>query len=404
MPSQPVSLKRSLSLLDLSLYGLGTILGAGIYVLIGAVAARAGIHMPLAFIVAALVAAPTALAYAELGARYPVSAGEAKYIDAAFSRRSLTLSIGLAVVAVGIISAATIANGFAAYLRVLWPVPPGISVTVLIVALGTLAAIGVQASVWAANAVTIISVIGLVWVMAIAGAGITPTLVREALVPGFEIIPAIGILSGAVLAFYAFIGFEDMVNLAEEVHQPERNLPLAIFIALGVASLLYGLVALAAAGAVPVDQLAGSDAPLALVFAARGYDNKMIAVISLIAVVNGALVQIVMASRVLYGLARDQNFLAPFKQVSPITRTPLNATIASTVLVLTLALTLPLVKLAAITSSITLVIFALVNLALVWLRLTKPEPTTGGIQIPLWIPICGGVFSAALVLFSFIWR
>ncbi|MGB1883433.1 MAG: amino acid permease, partial [Gammaproteobacteria bacterium] len=107
MSAEPVSLKRSLSLLDLSLYGLGTILGAGIYVLIGAVAARSGVHMPLAFLVAALVAAPTALAYAELGARYPVSAGEAKYIDAAFDRRPLTLAVGLAVVAVGIISAAT---------------------------------------------------------------------------------------------------------------------------------------------------------------------------------------------------------------------------------------------------------------------------------------------------------
>lgn len=398
MSAEPVSLKRSLSLLDLSLYGLGTILGAGIYVLIGAVAARSGVHMPLAFLVAALVAAPTALAYAELGARYPVSAGEAKYIDAAFDRRPLTLTVGLAVVAVGIISAATIANGFAAYLRVLWPVPQPLSVTVLILTLGTLAAVGVRASVLAANAVTVIAVLGLLWVLAIAGDGITPALVRESLVPTPAVVPAIGILSGAVLAFYAFIGFEDMVNLAEEVREPERTLPWAIMIALTVATLLYGLVALAAAGAVPIGELAGSEAPLALVFAARGYDDKLIAVISLIAVVNGALVQIIMASRVLYGLARDQDFLTPLKAVSPLTRTPVVATLLSTAVVLVLALSLPLVKLAALTSTLTLLIFALVNLALVCLRVRGESGP--GVQFPLWIPVCGGLTSAALVLFS----
>ena len=399
MSTESVSLKRTLSLVDLSLYGLGTILGAGIYVLIGAVAARSGIHMPLAFIVAALVAAPTALAYAELGARYPVSAGEAKYIDAAFSRRALTLAVGLAVVAVGIISAATIANGFAAYLRVLWPVPQPLSVTVLIVTLGTLAAVGVRASVLAANAVTVIAVLGLLWVLAIAGDGITLTLVTQSLVPTPAIVPAIGILSGAVLAFYAFIGFEDMVNLAEEVRDPERTLPLAIIIALTVATLLYGLVALAAAGTVPVEKLAGSEAPLALVFAARGYDDKLIAVISLIAVVNGALVQIIMASRVLYGLARDQDFLRPLKAVSPTTRTPVAATLLSTVVVLAFALSLPLVKLAALTSTLTLLIFTLVNVALIRLRLVAPA--NSGIRFPLWVPVSGALTSAALVAFSF---
>ena len=157
----PATLKRSLSLPLVTFYGLGTILGAGIYVLVGAVAAVAGPWTPCAFLLAAVIAAVTALSYAELVRRMPLCAAEASYVDAAFGRPLLTLGVGLAVVLAGVVSSATIANGFAAYLDVFVSAPRAVALCALIGTLTLIAAVGIEASVWAASLMTLIEIAGL---------------------------------------------------------------------------------------------------------------------------------------------------------------------------------------------------------------------------------------------------
>ena len=231
MTAEPIvtkttTLKRSLSLPLITLYGLGTIIGAGIYVLIGKVSGQAGIYAPIAFVVAAVVAGVTAFTYAELVARHPRSAAEAVYVEAAFNQRWLAGLAGWAVVAVGVISSATIANGFVGYLHLFIEIPGWLAISVLILMLGLLATWGISESAWTAATMTVIEVIGLIIVLMAAGDNLTtlPERLPE-LLPPMELTPWLGIALGAFLAFYAFIGFEDMVNVAEEVKNPRRNLP-----------------------------------------------------------------------------------------------------------------------------------------------------------------------------------
>ena len=237
-----IELKRSLSLPLITFYGLGTIIGAGIYVLIGEVAGRAGMYAPFAFLLAAVVAAFSAFAYAELSARYPLSAGEAIYVKEAFHRRWLTIATGWSVVLIGTVSAAALANGFIGYLRLFVRLPNWLAISLLVVGLGLLAAWGISQSVWVATIITLVELGGLLIVLFVArdGLAVLPQRWGELIPPPTADVWT-GIALGGFLAFYAFIGFEDMVNVAEEVKNPRRNLPLAIILALCVSTLLYML-------------------------------------------------------------------------------------------------------------------------------------------------------------------
>ncbi|MEQ8660882.1 MAG: amino acid permease [Gammaproteobacteria bacterium] len=395
------TLKRSLSFGLVTFYGLGTILGAGIYVLIGAVAAAAGPWTPLAFLLAAVIAAVTALSYAELVRRMPLCAAEANYVDAAFGRPVFTLTIGLAVVLAGIVSSATIANGFAAYLGVFVEVPRSVALTALVLTLTVIAAVGIEASVWAASAMTVIELAGLLLVIAVAGGDMFAPATLSALLPPADSGALSGVAGGAFLAFYAFLGFEDMVNIAEEVRDVERVMPRAIVTALLIATVLYVLVALTAVSAVPLGALAGSEAPLAVIIAAHGLDARVIAAISVVAVVNGALVQVIKSARVLYGLARERRLPHVLAAVNARTRTPLAATLAVGAAVLGFALSLELVPLAALTSLVTLAIFAVVNLALLVLE-RRARAARGRAGYPYWLPLLGFVLSLALIAVEFL--
>ena len=397
MPGTP-TLKRSLSLPLITFYGLGTIIGAGIYVLIGVVASKAGMFSPLAFLLAAFIAGFTAFSYAELSSRMPRSAGEAVYFQEAFGKRWLSSSIGWSVVAIGLVSAATIANGFIGYLEIFIEIPGWFAITCLVLSLGLIAAIGISQSVWVATIITLIEIGGLIYVLVVAGDNISqlPTRLPE-LIPSLDTATWNGIFIGAFLAFYAFIGFEDMVNVAEEVKDAPRTLPKAIIIALVISTILYLAIALVAVLALPINDLASSNAPLALIVesSVETDGNKsilFIGAISLIAVVNGALIQIIMASRVLYGMGNTGLASPIFAKINPSTQTPLIATCLTVLAVLVLALWLPLVTLAQITSFITLAIFAGVNLALIKLKL-RTSRMQGVVHYPLWVPIIGAMLS-----------
>lgn len=392
-------LRRSLSLPLLFLYGLGTIVGAGIYVLTGEVAGEAGMSAPLAFALAAVIAGFTAFSYAELSARFPQAAGEAVYLRTAFRRRWPAALAGWGVVAVGAVSSATLAHGFNGYLGLFLDLPTAVTLIALILVLGSVAAWGIRESAWFAAAVTCIELGGLVWVI-VSGADALATLPARwpELLPGPDTAAWVGLGAGAFLAFYAFIGFEDMVNVAEEVRDPQRVLPRAIIGALVASTLLYVLVATVAVLAVPMERLAGSPVPLAeVVRAGSDRDPVWIGLVSLVAVVNGALIQVIMASRVLYGMGLRGLGPARFARIHPRRRTPLLATAAVTAAVLLLALALPLGQLARLTSLVTLLVYAGVNAAL-WHIRRRDGRAPGSVAWPLWVPATGFLVSLALVV------
>jgi len=177
--------------------------------------------------------------------------------------------------------------------------------------------------------------------------------------------------------------------VAEEVKQPERNLPIGIILALLVSTLLYMAVAVVALATVPINQLAGHTAPLAYVVESSGYNSHWIAAISLVAIINGALVQIIMASRVLYGMSRMKQLPSWFGHINQRTSTPINATIICSLLVVLLALYFPLATLAKTTSFIILTIFCLVNIALLVLKTRQPGHASHTLQVPYVVPVLG---------------
>lgn len=390
-------LKRTLSLPMVVFYGLGNILGAGIYVLIGKVAGEAGQYTPLAFLLSSMLVVATAFSYAELVSRYPRSAGEAVYVQQGFGIQSLSTAVGLLICVAGIVSSAALVKGFVGYLEVLVPVAENEIIIVVSITLGLIAAWGISQSVKIIAIVTVLEIFGLLFVIA-AGFNISP-----AELPTDEVSPAAswsGIWYGAFLAFYAFLGFEDMVNVAEEVKRPRIYLPVAIIIALILATLLYVSVSFVAVRVMTPGSLAASGAPLAaIVSKAIGFGGGIIAVIGLLAVINGALVQIIMSSRVIFGLARQGWIPAVFDWVWPVTRTPVLATAVTAVCVAVMALSLPIVSLAAMTSLLVLIVFSLVNVSLIRIKKRGGEKQVL-FEVPLWVPVAGVAASLGLALFS----
>jgi len=384
------ALRRSLSLSLVTFYGLGNILGAGIYVLIGRVAAYAGYQAPLSFLLAALLAGFTAFSYAELSARYPFSAGEVVYIQLGLGIRQLAILTGLLIIMAGIVSSAAIARGFTGYLQVFTPFPDAAAIAILVSCLGVLAAWGITQSVVVAAVMTVVEIAGLLLILWVARPDATALLqTLEALATPVSAGSAEGIFLGAFLAFYAFLGFEDMVNVAEEVQRPRYNLPRAILLALGISTLLYFAVALVAVCAVPPAQLASSEAPLAYVYQqASRSDPLLIAAISMVAVINGALIQIIMVSRVCYGMGSRGWAPAWLARVHTVTRTPLPATALVTTLVMLMALGFPLEGLARATSFFILLVFVMVNLSL-WRIKHRANDGYRGFTVYRWVPAAG---------------
>jgi len=394
-------LKRTIGLTSLLFYGLGNILGAGIYVLIGKVAGEAGMYIPLAFFTASVVAGFSAFTYSELSARYPLSAGEAVYIHEGFHLTALSRMTGLLIAFAGMVSAATISRGFYGYFYTFFQLPELLVVAVIILLLGTLTLWGISQSVAAAAALTVIEVAGLLLIIW-AGKDALATLPVQidSLLPPFQSSALVGIMLGAFLAFFAFIGFEDMVNIAEEVKNPQHNLPAAILLALLIATLMYASVALVAVLSVDQDTLSASKAPLADVLSATSSINpKIISVISMIAIVNGALIQMIMASRIFYGMANKGWLWKRLGIVNKKTQTPVTATVLVIIIILGLAMWFPLETLAKSTSYLVLVVFALANAALVLIKRALPAPE-GILNNPMWVPVTGFITCIGLLMFQ----
>jgi amino acid transporter len=412
----PQKLKRRLSLTLVVLYGLGVTIGAGIYVLIGETAAKAGQYAPVSFVLAAVVMGFSAATFSEFVGRLPVSAGEAAYVRFGFGSHAVALIVGLVVMLAGIVSSATISLGSAGYLgQFLDPivnVDRSLLTVIVITAVAAIACIGILESVAFAGVMTLIEIGGLAAIV-IGGFGGSPELIAR--LP--EVIPSTldgvlwsGILSAGLLAFFAFIGFEDMVNVAEEVRNPERTMPRAIFITLVLATALYFVVASIAVLSVPLNELAGTDAPLGLVFGAvTNLPPGLIGGVAIIATFNGIVIQVIMASRVLFGLA-DQGTIPgaagrALGYVYGRTGTPVVATIVVALLVAFLALSFEIARLAGVTSQLILAVFVVVNLALIRVKVRERrghgvKPSVRVFQVPIGVPVLGALLSGLLLVFG----
>lgn len=387
-------LNRTLTLWPLTLYGVGTILGAGIYVIISEVAVEAGALFPLSFLVAALVAAICSLSYAEMSSRLPLSAGEAVYVKNAFGWPPLTVLIGYAVAFTGVMSAAVILRGFHGYLSLFLETPQWLCTTVLAFALMAVAIKGVKESVTVVAIITLIEVTGLLLVTFFG----LPQVINHPEVLVFPLADLDAtIFAGAFVAFFAFIGFEDMVNMAEETKDAETVLPKAIILALVISTLLYFAVAISTQASLSLEEITASKAPLALVI--ERYSSlppEVMGLIGMVAIINGGLVQVIMVSRLIYGMAKLNRAPKVFAKVSERTRTPIVATVTFSLIIWVLSLSLEIGNLAKLASSIILLVFFSVNASLIAIRL-KPGVERAGFQVPLAFPIIGAATCVLLL-------
>lgn len=346
-------------------YGVGVTVGAGIFALIGDVLSLAGDHAPWAFAVAGVVATCTALSYAALASAFPHAAGEVIYVKQGLGPLAARL-VGYGIIVTVLLSTAVIALAFAQYVSSFSGLPAWVALTGVLAVLGAIAVAGVKESVVVAGLITVLEV-GTLLVVIAAGlpAAVQSGALWTVLAPPSDAGQWNGVLASGFLAFFAFIGFQDIVNMAEETEDAERVVPKAVLLTLVISVAIYVLAAAVAAAYPDRAAVTASKAPLAVLFeGVSGQPGAVIAVMASIAMVNGILVQIVMGSRVLYGMAREGMAPLALGSIHSARRTPAVAVAALVVAILLLALSLPLLQLAELASLFILVVFTLVNLSL----------------------------------------
>ncbi|MEW2322055.1 APC family permease [Streptomyces griseoincarnatus] len=388
---EPKALKRALTTPLVYFFILGDVLGAGVYVLVGQVAADAGGAVWVPLVVALLLALLTAASYAELATKYPRAGGASHYATRAFGPFAGFVA-GFCMLAAGIVSVAALARGFGGdYLSAFVTLPVALVAVVFLALLALVNARGIKESTRANVVATVVEVGGLA-VVVVLGAWLLlrgdGELGRLTDLGTPEKGAAAAVLSGSVLAYYSFVGFETSVNVAEETRNPRRSYPRALFGALATAGAVYVLVGLAASAAVPTAQLAGSSGPLLeVVKEAGGVPLKLFGAVALVAVANGALLTGIMSSRLAYGMAKDGLLPGVLTKVLPGRRTPWAAIAVTTGLAMLLALTGSVATLASTLVLLLLVVFLMVNTAVLVLR---RDPGEGDhFRTPVVLPVLG---------------
>jgi basic amino acid/polyamine antiporter, APA family len=398
------ALRRTIGPFQMTLYALGSMLGSGIYGLIGQAAGQVGNAVWLAFLAALVAALLTALSYASLGSRYPHAGGAAYVVQRAYGSPLLSFVVGLAVACSALTSVATQARVFAANLGQLLGVatlPLWVIVIGFLLLLTGLVFQGIRESMWANVVCTAVEAAGLLIVIAV-GFSYWGTVDYLEIPPDVERGPSsftLLVLQGAVLTFFAFIGFEDSINVAEECRDPQRTIPIGLVAAMAIAALLYMAVALTAVSVVPWRDLAQAPGPLTEVMAraAPWLSPTVFTVITLFAVGNTALVNYVTASRLVYGMAR-QDLLPEFLgAVHRTSRTPHRAIAVLFLVVTPLSLIGTIGQLASATVLLLLSVFAVVNFSLLVLKRRPAEPL-GSFEVPDAVPLLGTVVCTVLVV------
>ena len=403
MTSEPPvpSLKREAGLFQVVAYGVGNIIGAGIYVLVGEAAGLAGGLIWLAFLVGAVIALFTGLSYAELSSMFPRAASEYVFLGKAYGNRLLAFLTEWTMLATETVAAAAVAIGFAGYLTSEVNVPEVPTAAILLIVLTLIAMGGVRGSLRLNTVLSLVAIAGLA-IVVFAGIGKFGVVSYTSSPTGL-----MGVIGAAALVFFAYIGFDNMSNISEETKEPEKTIPRGLLIAVGITTILYVLVGIATVSLASLEGLASSDAPLAYAVSAPlgpfAYD--LLAVIALLTTFNTVLVLLIVSSRIVYGMAREGALPKFLGKLNKRTRTP----VVASVLILAITLVfLPLGKvgmIAKVTSFGSLVTFALVNIALLHLRrvaphLRRPFKAPGSIR---WLSLTAilGVISCIALLTQF---
>lgn len=391
-------LKKTLGFPMLTFYGTGMILGAGIYSIIGKAAEKTGDTLWLGFLLAGVAAFLTALSYAELSTMFPKTGAEFIYLREAFKKRKwLGSTAGLAMAFSGAATAATVAMAFSGYLsQFINGISEGLVAVLVLLLFTVVAIIGIRASGWFNVVSTLIEVSGLLLIIYF---GITSEKFGAVLAEA----PHLGTLSGSAIIIFSFFGFESIANLAEEAKDPKRDLPRAIILSVIISTVLYVLVALAAPALLSTEKLAISNAPLMDVArTASANIGKILGGIALFSTANTALISLISASRILYGMAKGKVLPKILTKILPQRQTPW---LASLIVLMTAVLFLPLGKLetiAEVSALATMFVFFSVNIALVSLRKSEPvkkrpfrvRPEIKGLPV---FPILGAAITLLLL-------
>ncbi len=383
-----------MGLFSLTLYGVGLTLGAGIYVLIGEAAGFAGNSMWISFVLGAIVAIFAGLSYAELSALFPKAAAEYVFVKNAFKSEFIGFQVGWLTAITSMIVGATVALGFGGYFSQFVDIPIVVSAVLLLVVLSIISFIGIKQSAWANTIFALVTIAGLGIIIFL---GITIDV--EEPIDYFDTPNGItGIILAFVLIFFAFIGFEDMANVAEEVKKPKKTLPRAIILSILITGVIYILVSLSAVRILNWEELSQSAAPLADI-ATRGLGNNggiTMSVIALFATASTVLITLVAGARILYGMAKSNSLPSIFAKIHPKTGTPWIAVIGILVTSVVFALIGDIVIVANIVVFAIVITFAMINLSVILLRYVKPED-----ERPFQVPLNVGKFPI-LPLFGFI--
>jgi amino acid transporter len=415
--SQTPALARTMGLGALTIYGVGDMLGAGVYAAIGKWAGVMGNALWLAFAAAMVGALLTGLSYASLGSRYPRAAGASYITQRAFGWKFLAYVVGLVVTASGLTSFATQSRAFAGYfigfLGYSMPgatdatMPVASPVLWMMVALGfilLLSAInfwGIKESLWMNAVCTAVEVGGVLFIIAVGMRfwGRVDLMQGPALSTGdYSGLSLTLVLQGAALTFFSFVGFEDMINVSEEVKEPERNFPRAVMLAMAVVTVIYIAVSITVVSVVPPAKLAASGQPLVDVVgvAAPWFPPAAFSFIALFAIANTGLLNYIMGSRLVYGMARQGLLPTGLGAIHAKRRTPHRAILALMLIVIALALVGDVKQLASATAALLLSVFIFINAALIVLQRREGE-VKGRFEIPAIIPALGIVACAALL-------
>ncbi|KAE8765968.1 APC family permease [Georgenia thermotolerans] len=396
----PSRLKQGITPALLFLFILGDVLGAGVYALVGELSQKSGGMIWAPLVLAMLMAMLTAASYAELVTKYPKAGGAAVFARRAFNRPIISFLVGFSMLAAGVTSAAGLAIAFAGdYLSTFLAVPTALAAPVFLVLLALLNARGIKESVRSNVVMTLIEVSGLVLVIvlvAVAVGGGQGEVGRLTEVPDGVGVGA-AVLGGALLAFYSFVGFETSANVAEEVQDVRRAYPRALFGALSVAGIVYVAIGVGAAVIMPPEELSGSSSPLLDVLGATGIGVPpwAFSAIALVAVANGALLTMIMSSRLAYGMADEGLLPEPLTRVLPERRTPWVAIAVTTVVALALTLVGDLSVLAETVVLLLLVVFLSTNISVLVLR--KDRVAHQHFRTPVVLPVLAIVSCVVLL-------
>ncbi|MEM7819520.1 MAG: APC family permease [Candidatus Aenigmatarchaeota archaeon] len=391
-----ITLKRELGLIETTMCGVGIILGAGIYALVGKAAGIAGNAVWISFLLGAIVAALTGLSYAELSSMFPKASAEYEYIRKSFGKR-IAFIIGWLIIFSGAIAGATVALGFAGYFNSLFSIPIIPMAIILIILLSFIIFYGIKQSAGVAIILTIIEALGLFIIIYIG----LPFLGK---INYFDTPKIDGIFSASALIFFAFIGFEEIVKLSEETKNPKRTIPRALILSIIITTIIYIFVSVSAVSVLGWQRLSKSSAPLADVASVAFGSNAfmIISIAALFSTTNTVLLVLLASTRITYGMAKSCSLPKKLSLIHKKRRTPWTAIIL--IALISILFIFTDIEIAASVTDFTIfVTFIIINASVIILRYKEPK-TRRIFKVPIHIgkmpilPIFGSIFSFLLLV------